>query len=276
MMNGNFTFRRFLTDILVCAVIFTIFVLIPFRPARSADTDTTPLITPTSSAQNQQDTPLNEDDKHYRIQQMLHYVRSEVPNLLPGLPSYIRDPAGWALNGARDLRDELDLEHSADGSASMIASLADPIAAMVETPSSTQKEAMWLMPSYHHMGFLPAHDAMVLGFGMRHTMMENRVQVEVRPFFGQNWHGAENYGGSEVAINLNSSDGHPWGKIAVRYVEGDADMLDHGHGTDLHAELRFNDHLALHAGVRQSDNENLGNYVLLRWRLTEFAPIASK
>lgn len=273
-MNRNFTFRRFLTDLLVWVAVFTFFVLTPFRAAHSADTDTAPLITPTSSAQSQQDTPLNDDEKHYRIQQMLHYVRSEVPQLLPGLPGYIRDPAGWALNGVRDVRDELGLEHDAGGGTSMIASITDPVAAMIGAPDPAQREAMWLTPDYHHMGFLPTHDAMVFGIGMRHTMLDDRVQVQIRPFFGQNWHGPENYGGSELSVNLSTRDGKPWGKIAVRYTEGDPDMLDHGHGTDLHAELRFNDHLALHAGVRQGDDASLGNYVLLRWRLTELSPLS--
>jgi hypothetical protein len=274
MMKGIFTTRRFLTDILVWVVIFTIFalgVLIPFRPLHAADNNdpTPPVITSTTNAQNEQDTPLDADDKSYRTHQLMHYIHDQLPNWLPGVPSYIRDPAGWALGGARQIRDEIGLERTADGSPSMMASLAQPMAAMMQPPTPQQAEAMWLSPDYHHMGFLPAHDAMVMGVGARHTVWGG-TQLEVRPFYGQNWHSLEGYGGSEAAINLGGANvGHPWGKIAVRYIEGSSDMLDHGHGTDMHAEVHFNQQLALHAGVRQSDNSELGNYVLLRWQLAE-------
>jgi hypothetical protein len=280
-MKGNFTILRFLTDMKVCIGIFTavfLSVLIPFQACRAA-TDETAAQSGYTSTPDGQDTPLANETKMSRKSQLLNYVRAQVPIWMPGLPSYIRDPGSWALGQLREVRDELGLDPGIGGEeVSMMSSLTQPVMAMMQSPGPEQTEAMWLSPDYHHKGFLPFHDAMVMGFGMRHAVMNDRIQVEVKPFYGQSWHSFSGYGGAEISVNLRgfgigSDSGQPWGKIAVRYIEGNPDMLDHGHGTDLHAELRFTPHLALHAGVREDgDSGGLGNYAILRWQLAEFGP----
>jgi hypothetical protein len=147
------------------------------------------------------------------------------------------------------------------------------MAALIQPPTPGEGQAFWLTPGYHHKGFLPTHDAMMMSFNLRQHMFDDRVQVDMRPFYGQNWVSTNGYGGAEIGFNLSRTGAaQPWGRIAVRYVEGDQDLMDQGHGIDMHAELFFDDHLSLHAGVRENEESQLGNYAMLRWKLAEFGP----
>ena len=94
----------------------------------------------------------------------------------------------------------------------------------------------------------------------------------MRPYYGQNWLRPEGYYGSEFAVSLarggiDDPMKESWGKVAIGFVDGSSQVLDHGHGFDLHGELRFNDQLALHAGVRENEDVSSGSYLMLRWKL---------
>lgn len=126
-------------------------------------------------------------------------------------------------------------------------------------------DSLRLAPDYHHKGFM--NDAVVMGVSARQNVWEDKAQVEVRPFWGQNWHSSDNYWGAEVALNLGQQK-FSWGRIAVRYTQGDESLIDRGQGFDMHGEMNFTDHLSLHTGVRENGNSDLGNYVLVKWKLT--------
>jgi hypothetical protein len=112
----------------------------------------------------------------------------------------------------------------------------------------------------------------MLGAGMRESLFSNRMQLEMKPYYGQNWLRPEGYCGGEFSVGLAHGGAgdtmeSSWGKVAVGFVNGDSEVLDHGHGFDMHGELRLDDQLALHAGVRENEDTNSGSYLMLRWKL---------
>ena len=219
--------------------------------------------------------PFVKNDENHRVGVLLDYVRKEVPSLAPGLPSIFRDPAHWMLNGLRDVGDGIglhlgmDMGFSGTGGDDTIASILQPVASLMEAPAADEGEAMWLSPDYHHKGFLPFNDALVMAVSLRHSLADERVRFEVRPFYGQNLISQRGYYGAEMAINLSPKLGLArGGKIVLGYTEGHTALLDHGRGFDLHSEIPFTEHLNLQAGMRQSDlNSGAGNYVTLRWKM---------
>jgi len=93
--------------------------------------------------------------------------------------------------------------------------------------------------------------------------------LDVHPYYGQNWHSEANYWGTEVSMHLTSdNDSKPWGKIALRFSQGDTNLMDRGQGFDMHSEMNFDDHLSLNAGVRENGRSDAGNYAMLRWKMS--------
>ncbi|MFY9287143.1 MAG: hypothetical protein WAO98_01450 [Alphaproteobacteria bacterium] len=203
--------------------------------------------------------PFVEQEKKQKLGVVLDYFRKESPNWAPGLPRAIRDPGSWLKHG-------LGMEGGADDT---ITSLFRPLSSLTEPADPTRAQAAWLTPDYNHKGFLPVNDAVILGINLRQKIMDDRLQFDVHPYIGQNWHSADNYWGTELSLSLKSEDtGKAWGRISIRFTDGDEALMEHGSGFNMRSELKFDDHLSLNAGVRQNEDSQLGDYVILRWKVS--------
>jgi hypothetical protein len=200
---------------------------------------------------------------------LINYIRAQVPIWLPGLPvSSIATPNSLMLSGLRSIRSQLGADDSGDQNEPTIAATLTPPESMLQMPSLTEPEALWLTPDYHHKGFLPFNDAMIMGVSLRRSLLEGHVQMDFHPYYGQNWISTRGYYGQEIALNVSEKMGPiQGGKIAINYIVDDSNLSDHGHGINLHGDLKFSDTVGLQAGVRENDNAQLGNYVMVKWTL---------
>lgn len=267
-MDGIFNICRFLPYPRGWAGFFlTLCILFTPASAPHADNGTTIISVPVIADRPMNGSPMEEAEKRQRLKLLLDYMRKEGPDLVPGLSGIIRSPFRsvgrvFGMDSISELGDE----------AGFLIPLFQPVATMMTPPSLDEAQALWLSPEYHHRkGILPFRDSLILGVNFRQQAWNDRVQFDVRPFYGQNWVSTDGYWGTEFGISLKRKEASdPWGRIALRYTDGASALVDNGHGFDMHTEIRFDKNLALHAGVRESGNSDLGDYVLLRWKLTGF------
>jgi hypothetical protein len=270
-MNGVFTIGRFLTRATGRAVTFLTLILTFLHTQNCLADDDMAYVAPPLVAGAPMDSPLDEMNKGHRLGLLLNYVRHEAPGWAPGLREDLRAPLDWMMSGTRPFRDAFDEDGSPETGNGFLGSVFGPLSGLMQPPSSEAGQAMWLSPGYHHMGFLPFHDAMMMGVNLRQHLFDNRVHLDLHPFYGQNWVSLNGYGGAEMGIGLAHGDtGQVWGRIALRYTDGASNLMDNGRGFDMSAQLRLSDHLNLTAGVNSDQNTDLGNYVLLRWKLVQF------
>jgi hypothetical protein len=99
-------------------------------------------------------------------------------------------------------------------------------------------------------------------------MFDERAQFDLHPFIGQNWHNSDSYWGTEIGMNFRSDAiSKPWAKISVRFSNGDNSIMDGNRGFDMHSEIRFSEHFGLDAGTSKDGSNDMGQYVMLRWKL---------
>ncbi|MDX2027905.1 MAG: hypothetical protein SFW62_04660 [Alphaproteobacteria bacterium] len=249
------------------AALFLTFIcaaLAPFSTARA--TEERVIFIPVPGTEDRSATsPIDVIEKNRRLNQLLDYVRKEGPGWVPGLSGAFRSPfrAAGEFFGFDSLSEE-------DG---FFVPLFQPVSSWMQSPSVDEAQAVWLSPEYRHKGFLPLHDSLIAGVNFRHRAWSERVQFDVRPFYGQNWLSTNGHWGVELGIGLRRLEAsEPWGRVVVRYNDGDPALMDNGRGIDMHTEIKFDPNLTLHAGVRNNETSDLGNYVLLRWKLTDFGP----
>ena len=278
IMKNMYCPVRILTLRLITAVFsFTLFVttLLTTCPAHALEDGSNPANASLGSLSSQAVSKIQKDETNRRLSIVTNYLRQQAPAMMPALPEAIRAPARWAMDSWSSIHSTfsgLDTSGLADGGTAIAQFLA-PVSNIMRPPSDSTDSAIWVTPGYHHKGFIPTHDAMVLGFNTRNRVMNGTVQLDTHPFVGQNWHSSESYWGVESTLALaqptTKPNGKPWGKISLRYLNGDRALMDHDRGFDMHTELRFDDHISLHAGVREDIGSGVGNYVMLRWQLTE-------
>lgn len=263
-MHGHYFNPQILTNAAACRTFILTLILLMFVDCSEAgafdyyDNDT---VDPNSYGRSTNN-PIVTVNRSERISQMTDYAKKQLPVLAPGLPNFLRNPSSWFGHGfGFNLG---NAKNSADISSSVI----EPMQQMSSSPSVDAPEAFWVSPNYNHKGFLPLNDAIIMDVHLRHNMFSSPLQLELHPFYGQNWHSIDNYWGSEIAVGLGSSTltSEPWGKIAIRFTQGDTDLMNHGHGMDMHSQLNFDDRLSLNAGIREEGNSSAGNYVMLRWK----------
>jgi hypothetical protein len=209
------------------------------------------------------DAPVEESDRQARLGLLLNYVRQEGPSWFPGLPSALRAPLGWASGNSSP----------GDAANSMMPEFLEPISNWMQEPDAAETEALWFSPGYHHMkGVMPFDDALTMGFNYRSGFLGDRVKLNVHPFYGQNWMSPQGFWGTEVALALGPDATRSWGKIVMRYDNGAPNLMGNNErGFEMGAELSFSPQLSLNAGVREDEQTQLGNYILLRWHLTNFS-----
>lgn len=271
----------FLTDLTILVRLLIPFFLAFFPSYQLAFADEDPNLFSSSFSNRQTNSAVEASDRSERIKLLVDYVRKEGPGWMPGLPSFLRDPGGWALGNLKSVQHELSLglgfsfgiDAKGINDDGVMTSVIQPVAALMQPPPETQSQAFWLSPNYHHKGFLPVNDALIMGMNVRHRVWGNRMQLDLHPYLGQNWHNSDNYWGTELSLGLReSSTGQEWGKIAMRYNNGNSAVMDNGRGFDLHADMKFNEQLSLTAGVQKNPDSSNSNYALLRWKLATFGP----
>lgn len=247
---------------------FAILFLIPlhnlYASSDNMDADTTLLF----FGQPGDETPLANEERHQKYKQILDYIRKEAPGWVPGLKSVVSSPVTW-------VESQLGLEgyHLSNtvGSDSHMTAFLPPVSLQSDPSSETDGQTLLLPPQYHHKGFLPTHDALMIGVSSHNAAMDNAVQFGIHPFCGQNWMGQTGYWGTEIEMGFGGDPGHPadrpWGKIALRYTNGDHMLMDNNRGYDVHSEINLAENVSLNSGIRQNDSSIFGNYVLLRWKL---------
>ena len=203
-----------------------------------------------------------------RLDQALSYARHQAMGLLPALPHMSLGIPGWLTNNFGMM--SLGLEDGSAGDDGALRGLSQEFAGLMHAPATDQAQALWLTPGYHHKGFLPLNDAVTLGANLRHSFWDKAVQVNLHPFYGQNWTNSDSYWGSEFTLSFGEPKNPTllgFGKISLRYDNGQSAIMDHGRGFDMHSELSFDEHFSLNGGVRKNEDASLGNYLLLRWVL---------
>ncbi|HUY68158.1 MAG TPA: hypothetical protein VMV79_02530 [Alphaproteobacteria bacterium] len=226
--------------------------------------DNVPLANVALAATPQAQTSLDKAEQHARLGLLFNYVRQETPAWLPGLPAALRAPLGWAGigfgGGADDAVNTFDL----------LPSFLAPMQSLMHGPDPRAAEAMWLAPGYHHRGFLPFNDAITMGVGYRDAFFGNRLKIDLRPFYGQNWVSPRGFWGTEITLGIGPDAKRSWGKVVMRYDNGAPGLMGNSErGFTMGTELSFTDHLSLDAGVRGGEETQLGNYAMLRWRVAD-------
>ena len=110
---------------------------------------------------------------------------------------------------------------------------------------------------------------MVMSLNMQQRVWDDRVQFDIHPLYGHNWGFDAGYWGTEVSIGpgLQGDNAKPWGKIAVLNTNNPHSLMDNRHGVDFYSAINMSDQFSLNAGVRQNDDPQHNDYVLLRWKL---------
>jgi hypothetical protein len=258
MMRAYFIHRCFLINAVFCiAILLTLYIAL-FQPIRQARAESDP---PYIGSDQNPNNSLADEDRKQRLALISNYIKQQWQGWAPGLPMAIRNPSSWIKNALTPDDD------------STLAPITKPMSVMIQTPAPEESKAAWFSSDYHHKGFLPLHDAMITGFNLRHPLFDTGLSLNAHPFYGQNWHDSEGYWGTEFALSFSGGDArtlsaqNPWGKLALRYSNGDTTLLDRGRGFDMHGDLNFDQHFSLRAGVNQTNQIEDGSYMMLRWKL---------
>jgi hypothetical protein len=204
------------------------------------------------------DTPLNtiaNQETKQHISEVESYIRQQSLQGMSLLPNQARTAIGWVSGKWHSVALEGDTTNSsADTSAPALL-------------GSIEQQTVDGMPvsfgsNFHHKGFLPTHDAFLMGMGIGQNALGNKLQFTLRPFYGQGWDALEGYWGSELAMTIaQRPDGMPWGKISITYT-------DHGRGIDLSGNIDLTNHLTFTSGIKQNDITGDSNYVMLKWKVS--------
>jgi len=199
-----------------------------------------------------------------RASEAMAYVRHEAFQGMSILPGEAREALSWFSGSWHPMQMAGDDEET-------IPAVGGAVPAQSQALRDASSSESWvpdLASNFHHKGFLPTHDAMVLGLGMQHSLFDNKLGLTGRPFYGQSWHSLHSYYGGEVAMDIDKrDDGMPWGKIALGYIQGNDSMIDHGTGVELHGDVDLTRGFKFTSGIRQNSADGNSNYMLLRWKL---------
>ncbi|MDE2029655.1 MAG: hypothetical protein KGI97_03720 [Alphaproteobacteria bacterium] len=202
-------------------------------------------------------------DAHAALQTQLAeiraYIRDQGKQKLGLLPGEARDAIGW-LSGQWHSLSSISLPGEESTSDAL---------ALAQGQSEEMGWPAHLTASFHHKGFLPMHDAMVLGMGFTHDAVGRKLHFTLRPFWGQSWHSFRHYWGSELALDIaQRPDGLPWGKVTIGYTSGDNSLTDHGSGVELRGNVDLTHNVEFTSGIRHNGITGDSNYVMLSWKMS--------
>jgi len=189
------------------------------------------------------------------------YLRQQALRGASILPGSVRATIGWLSNGWHSVAAG-DAENADEGGDAQTQNLTQPTDSGIAMP-------MQFASSYHHKGFLPTHDAMMMGVAFNQNIIDKKLQFTARPFYGQSWNSLHHYMGGEVTMKIDQRpDGLPWGALSAGYIGGNDSMIDHGSGVDLHGDVDLTNDWKFTSGVRQNSVDGNSNYVMLRWQIS--------
>ena len=201
---------------------------------------------------------MNAAETKLRISEVTSYLRKEGLQSVASLPSSIRETLSWFSR-----KHALDFTSSDEESTP-----ATQNEALTDTLSFESALPMHLESSFHHKGFMPTHDSVVMGTSLHSSILDNNLQFTTHPFYGQSWQSLQHYWGSDVTMDIaERPDGLPYGKITMNYTSGTSSLTDHGRGIDLHGDVNLTHGWNFTSGIRQNDVSGNANYVSLRWKL---------
>lgn len=217
------------------------------------------------------DGTLTNDEKHQRLQDVLHYIRNEAPNLVPGMAPIFHNPTGWVQH---NLGLGLSLLNDPRGDATLVEpsrpamAMTQPITGLVDSSTAEEVQALWVSP-YHDKDFIPSKNAMVMGINWQQRFWQNGAQLDIHPLYGHNWGFNAGYWGAEMSLGPISSDAATptWGKIAILNTNSPHSLMDNRHGVDLYSVYNITNQVSLNAGVRQNEDPQRNDYILLKWRI---------
>jgi len=201
---------------------------------------------------------IDSEENKRRISEVENYIRQQAKGSVGLLPGEVRTAIGWASGSWHAVA--LSDSEEASGPIEPLTS-----SAVSETGGDVP---FHLASNFHHKGFLPTHDAMMMGFDVGKNVFDNKMQLTVRPFYGQGWRSLQGYWGSEVTMNiLERDDGMPHGKISMGYVDGNESMTDNGRGIELHGDVDLTNRWTFTSGIKQDNVSGDTNYVMVKWKL---------
>ena len=188
-----------------------------------------------------------------KIGQIEKYLRQEASAHSSLLPGDVRAVMGWMSSGWRPVMTD---DAAAD----------KPID--VQTAPDEENLSGNLSTALHHKGFLPTHDVLMLGVGAGHSLVDHKLQISARPFYGQNWRSLQGIWGGQVTVDIaQRPDGLPWGKIVAGYTGGNPTLTDGGRGIDVHGDVDLTEGWKLTSGLRQDSTTGDSNYIMMRWKI---------
>jgi hypothetical protein len=203
--------------------------------------------------------PAEEEVLKERVSQVTNYVRQQALQGVHILPTEIRDLTGWLSGGWRPVKMQDD--ETADA-APPAADQAPGVAA------AQQAQSVGFGTNFHHKGFLPTHDTMMMGFNASQSLVPGKLGLSARPYWGQSWDSLRAYYGTEASLDIaQKADGMPWGKIVVGYVGGEDTLTDHGHGMEAHGDVDLTEGWKFTTGIRQNSSDGNSNYMMIKWKL---------
>ena len=245
-MIGWFSIHRSLTNAEIRQAAFLTLTLFLVLASRLSLADPLPAI---EAAQENAD--------KIRTSEVTSYIRQQALHGASMLPSEARQVMGWFSGNWRAVN------VSGDDDDAMPTTGGQGL-----TQSTPDDSSIGLTSNFHHKGFLPTHDAMMIGAAYKQNILDDKLQLTARPFIGQSWHSLRDYWGSEVSLNIaQHPDGLPWGQISMGYIGGNESMTDHGRGIDLHGDVDLTNGFKFVSGMRQNSDLGDSNYVMVKWKL---------
>lgn len=194
-----------------------------------------------------------------RANEAMNYIRKQGLQGVSLLPNEARTVIGWFSGNWHPVH----ISDDDDGGAPTTQNR--PLA---ENSPADGFSSATMAANFHHKGFLPTHDAIMIGATFKGSAIDNKLQFAARPFIGQSWHSLRNYWGGEVSMDIaQRPDGLPWGKISMGYVGGEESLTDHGRGIDLHGDVDLTNGFKFTSGLRQNSASGDANYLMLKWKL---------
>jgi hypothetical protein len=196
-------------------------------------------------------------DEQQRIRDVENYIREQGLQSVRLLPDEMRGAIGFVSNNLKALSATASIGNDSGNQS------ADP------TPSASDGMPFSVAPDFHHKGFLPTKDALLIRLGFSRKAIGDKLLFTAHPFYGQNWRSLRGYWGAEMSMLIDKRDDNlPSGALALTYTGGNEQLMDNGRGIDLHGDIDLTEGWNLTSGLRQNSLSGSSNYVMLRWKLT--------
>ena len=198
-----------------------------------------------------------DDAVKLRANEVTSYIRKQALHSMNILPNEVREVSGWFSGGWHSMSSPFGDDEPVANAQSFADSTASP-----------EEQSFALSSNFHHKGFLPTHDSLMLGPTFRKNVINDKLQLVTHSYVGQSWHSLRSYWGSEVGLTIaQQADGLPWGQISLGYVGGNDYLTDHGRGLDLHGDVDLTNGFKFTSGLRQDSITGDSNYMMVKWKM---------